>query len=316
MQLVLGTAQLGFTYGAANRSGQPSEAAAIDIIRAAARSGIRTIDTARAYGTSEDRIGLALSASNLPPVTVVTKLDTMPDIPSDASPDVIEAAVLRSLAASRKALRRDRLDVVLLHKPSHRVDWGGTIWRTLIRERDRGTICRLGVSVQSPKDACAALLDHNVEHLQLPLNLLDQRWTNLEFIDARNARSNVTFHVRSVLLQGLLANTPDARWPIFNDWSPVKLVDDLHQITRSFGRADIIDFCIAWVRAQNWIDGVILGMETVEQLNANLAYFRNPALSVDECATVYKSLSDFPKDLIDPPSWSKERRPLSSWRNT
>ena len=62
-ELVLGTAQLGLAYGAANRTGQPSEDEANLIVRAAVNAGIRWIDTAAAYGSSEQRIGAAVPGS-------------------------------------------------------------------------------------------------------------------------------------------------------------------------------------------------------------------------------------------------------------
>ena len=54
---VLGTAQLGLAYGRTNAVGNLSDEAALDLLEAAYASGVREIDTARAYGLSEQRIG-------------------------------------------------------------------------------------------------------------------------------------------------------------------------------------------------------------------------------------------------------------------
>ncbi len=45
-ELVLGTAQLGMAYGAANRSGQPDAREAELILRSAVSAGVRWLDTA------------------------------------------------------------------------------------------------------------------------------------------------------------------------------------------------------------------------------------------------------------------------------
>ncbi|MEN9561731.1 MAG: hypothetical protein RIQ56_1004, partial [Candidatus Parcubacteria bacterium] len=52
-KLVLGTVQLGMSYGIGNFSGQPSRAQALEIIDRAWEAGIRTFDTAAAYGEAE-----------------------------------------------------------------------------------------------------------------------------------------------------------------------------------------------------------------------------------------------------------------------
>src|SRR5262249_3027552 len=72
--LVLGPAQLGLRYGVANSAGMLADSEAISLVRAAIAGGIRTIDTARAYGDAERRIGLALQPGS-PSTTIVTKLD-------------------------------------------------------------------------------------------------------------------------------------------------------------------------------------------------------------------------------------------------
>ena len=59
LKMALGTVQLGIEYGAANKTGMPTEEEAIAMIRTAAERGVMSLDTARAYGLSEHRIGKA-----------------------------------------------------------------------------------------------------------------------------------------------------------------------------------------------------------------------------------------------------------------
>jgi aryl-alcohol dehydrogenase-like predicted oxidoreductase len=115
-QLVLGTAQIGMRYGIANKAVFPTEAKALALIREAIDAGITTIDTARAYGLGEARIGQALSGAH--GVTIVTKLDPLDQIAADALAETAVAATA-SVTASRAALKCDRLDVVLLHRAEH-----------------------------------------------------------------------------------------------------------------------------------------------------------------------------------------------------
>ena len=56
MKLALGTAQFGMEYGVANQSGKPSQKGMRSILDLAWDHGMHTIDTAKAYGNSEETI--------------------------------------------------------------------------------------------------------------------------------------------------------------------------------------------------------------------------------------------------------------------
>jgi spore coat polysaccharide biosynthesis protein SpsF len=300
-RLVLGTAQLGLDYGAANRTGLPDEAQAIHILKSAMASRIETIDTARAYGDAERRIGLALP----PPmqVEIVTKLEPLDSITATASPATAVSLARQSLRFSRAALGRDRLDALLLHRPGHRLAWQGAIWTHLKSERDAGGIGRIGVSVQTPGEAKAALTDPGVAQLQLPFNLLDGRWQASGVIDAIRQRPDVIVHVRSVFLQGLLAAGHSARWPDLPGLDPATLMQSLQRLAAELGRESVADLALAFVRAQDWIDGIVIGMETYAQLALNLHLFSRSVLTPSELAQVAAQTPKAPDAFLDPPNW-------------
>jgi aryl-alcohol dehydrogenase-like predicted oxidoreductase len=307
--LILGTVQLGLPYGAANRTGLPTETDAVALLKAAAASGIRTIDTARAYGEAERRIGLALRPTS--PVEIVTKLAPLENISDDAAPETAVSAARESLAASRAALGRDYIDALLLHRPAHRTAWQGAVWTWLRLEREAGRIGRLGISVQNPQEALAAITDPDVAQVQLPFNLLDRRWIASGMIDALRRRPDVIVHVRSVFLQGLLAAGSGARWPDIPELDPAHLMQNLAQLAAEFGRDSVADVALAFVRAQDWIDGVVIGMETQEQLGTNSRLFLRPPLTAAECEQIAAKTPAVPVAFLDPPNWRKTAINLS-----
>jgi aryl-alcohol dehydrogenase-like predicted oxidoreductase len=301
--LVLGTVQLGLPYGAANRTGLPAEADAIALLKAAAASGIRIIDTARAYGEAEQRIGLALPPSSQ--IAVVTKLAPLENISDDVAPEIAIAAARESLAASRAALGRNHIDALLLHRPGHRTAWQGAVWEWLQSERETGRIGRLGVSVQNPQEALSAIADPDVAQVQLPFNLLDRRWVASGVIDAFRRRPHVIVHVRSVFLQGLLAAGSGARWPEIAGLDPAYLMQNLTQLAAELGRDSVADVALAFVRAQDWIDGVVIGMETPEQLAINSRLFLQNPLTAGELEQIATKTPAVPAAFLDPPDWRK-----------
>jgi spore coat polysaccharide biosynthesis protein SpsF len=303
-ELVVGSVQLGLAYGAANRTGKPSHGAALRLVHRAAEAGVTKFDTARAYGDSEDRLGEALvQRSN---VRALTKLSPLNDLKQDASREDIRAAVDASIFASLEALRRDRLDCLLLHRASHMTDFGGAVWNRLIELLEEGTILSLGVSVQSPKEALNALACCDVQHIQLPFNILDWRWCQAGVIDRIRERAHLTVHARSVFLQGLLASNDARVWPNIHGVDAPAILETIAVLTEEMGRESTADLCLAYARGQDWIDGVVVGMETEEQLDANLHLAARPPLTAGQCAVVEARVPHLPPQLLDPARWPRK----------
>lgn len=301
--LVLGTVQLGLPYGIANRGGMPTEAAAVALVREAVERGVRLFDTARAYGDSEKRLGLALA--DRPDVEITTKLDPLAGLPADASVPEAAAAARASVEASRKNLGRDRLDALLLHRAFHRSAWGGAVWETLGGLRERGAIGRLGVSVQAPSEALEALGDPLVGQIQLPFNLLDRRWHAGGVFDALRQRPDVTLHARSVFLQGLLASSEARLWPAVEGVDAARLCRRIADVGQRLRRGGPADLALAFVRAEPRIGGIVIGMDNTAQLVSNLELWHRSPLTAAEAADAARSFPDCPDALLDPARWPR-----------
>jgi spore coat polysaccharide biosynthesis protein SpsF len=301
-ELVLGSVQLGLPYGAANKTGMPSHANALSLVRRAANAGL-TLDTARAYGESEKRIGDALTRKR---ARTITKLSPLSELSADSSREDIRAAVDTSIAASLEALRRDRLDCLLLHRAAHMTAFDGAIWERLIEKLEDGTLLSLGVSVQSPQEALMAFERPDVQHLQLPFNLLDWRWRAHGVIDRLAARPHITVHARSVFLQGILAAGDDTVWPKVPGVDATYILELLAEESERFGRASVADLCVAFARGQSWIDGLVIGMETEDQFDDNLRLFLRPPLAEHDCLQLEQRLPRLPERLLDPAQWPRQ----------
>ena len=301
-ELVLGSVQLGLKYGAANTTGKPSKRTALSLVRRAADSGIRQFDTARAYGDAESRLGEALDGRK---VFTVTKLSPLGDLARNATREEVVAAVDASIAESCKALRRDSLDCLLLHRAVHMTAYDGAVWRRLIQHVQNGTVQRLGVSVQSPQEARAALASHHVVHIQMPFNILDWRWSRAGVINQIGRRRNLTVHARSVFLQGLLASDDPAIWPCIDGVDVAGVLALIRQLAEELGRESPADLCMAYARGQAFIDGVVIGLETDEQLDLNLRLSVKRPLTLQECNVVDGAMPRLPEQLLNPALWPK-----------
>jgi spore coat polysaccharide biosynthesis protein SpsF (cytidylyltransferase family)/aryl-alcohol dehydrogenase-like predicted oxidoreductase len=299
--LSLGTAQIGMPYGAANRTGQPSQEEATRIIHIAIDHGVTFIDTARAYGAAESRIGAALDSGYRGRATIATKLDTLANLADEVSEADATRAVDASVFRSCRELGVRQLDVLMLHDWAHRRRFRERVWQRLLQLREEGVIGMLGASVYSPPEAFEALSDADIGHIQLPYNLLDWRWNSDSFLEARGKRPDVGIHARSVYLQGILVSDAST-WPkgLVN---PTEWIGRLDQAVGELKRKSRADLCMAYVTGAPWATTVLVGAETERQLRDNLSLASLQPLEPEERNYVQSLLERVPERLLNPSMW-------------
>jgi len=292
-------------YGVANSVGRPTQDQASTLLRSAAAAGVSEWDTARAYGDSENVLGAVLKEAWASGVHVITKLSPLAGLlvtDEVGEPDVV-ALVDGSIASSMAALGANRLETLLLHRADHVSAWHGAVWRRLLDYVKRGDIGTLGVSVQSPGELLEVVRIPEVGHVQLPFNLLDWRWDDaLPSLVAERKNRALVVHVRSAFLQGLLAQNQSELWAKIGVRDADAVVAGLCGLEDHFGR-DVRDLALAFVRAQDWCDGVVVGMETMSQLAANLDLFSRSVLDADGLCFVAANRPMIPAPYLDPAKW-------------
>lgn len=305
-RIVLGTAQFGFKYGIANTSGPPIQEEVNVLVHAAIANGIHYIDTARAYGESEEVLGKALSGGWDSRATIVTKLSPLDDCPDDASPAVVQAFVERSVFQSCHALNKSCLDVLMLHRAEHLTAWNGSAWKALSDLKFRKAINRLGVSVQSPEEALSALDFEEIEFIQLPFNILDYRWDAVvEKLSLVRQRRPLVIHSRSALLQGLLTSTQVGLWQRARCPNAGEVIAWLHAKSAEYTKGNVVELALRYVLSQSWIDAVVIGVETKEQLEDNLKKSGFESWS-DRC--IGRIVADRPRvpiETLNPANWKQ-----------
>jgi aryl-alcohol dehydrogenase-like predicted oxidoreductase len=158
--LGLGTLKLGRNRGVKYPGGEgfalPTDEQATALLRASAELGVNLIDTAPAYGVSEERIGGLMAANGWfggrARWVVCTKVGEEFDAATGESRfDFSPAHVRTSVERSLKRLRVDALDVVLLHCGSNDL-WevmGSGALDVLRDLKRRGLVRAIGASTKS-----------------------------------------------------------------------------------------------------------------------------------------------------------------------
>lgn len=303
-KLVLGTAQLGSPYGIANRLGQPNSSMAEKLIKTAISSGVRWLDTARAYGASERVVGNALRSGWEGRAKVITKLSPLTECPADASRETVDAFVDASLYNSCASLRVQKIDVLMLHRAVHLTEWSGRVWERLLEHKAQGTINALGISVQNPFELRQALAESEIGIVQLPFNVLDWRWDDLiPAIRAKRAERGLIVHVRSALLQGLLAGHEPTLWHRANVMQAAAVRDWLVMHQQAAEMTSVAQLCLSFVKSLEWVDGVVVGMESLDQLAENLLTFSGPDLGVKDIQAISASRPVLAEESLNPAFW-------------
>lgn len=173
-----------------------------EAVVAALAAGLTFFDTADLYGDgkAEEVLGKSIGAVNAP-VVICTKVGNRirgDSVVQDFSPAWIAEAVDRSLAR----LRRDSVDILLLHSPPAEFDWRSADFAVFERLRERGKINAYGVSCRSAVAAERALDAGFGTVLEVIYNVVDRRVQRL-FRRASEAGRDII--CRMPLAYGLLA---------------------------------------------------------------------------------------------------------------
>ncbi len=171
--IALGSTKFGRREGVKypNDFALPSDAELMDLLALAKKWGINLVDTAPAYGSSEARIGDLIGSDDH--WRIATKVgEEFVDGQSyfDFSPTAIRASVERS----RRRLRRDVLDIVLLHLSDDdtAVLRDGAAMDSLLELRENGLITAVGASTKNV--AAGLLAADQCDIVMITLNSADQ----------------------------------------------------------------------------------------------------------------------------------------------
>lgn len=289
-RLGLGTVQWGGDYGVSNSSGRTPPAEVANILAAAAKLGIRVLDTAALYGQSEQVLG----QNDLDPFRVVTKTVRF-DRAVIGSDD--GARMLAGFDESLAKLQRASVYGLLVHNADDLLADGGEILvRCLERLRSEGKVQKIGVSIYSGDQVAGLLSRFTPDLVQLPVSVLDQRLIHggqLELLKSRG----VEIHARSVFLQGLLLMDPASVPRYFEPLRP--LLMRWHATARAAGMTPA-QAALAFVSSLPQIDCVLVGVESALQLDQCAADFaRGTPFDARELACTDPA-------FINPSMWEKK----------
>jgi aryl-alcohol dehydrogenase-like predicted oxidoreductase len=292
--LVLGTAQLGFPYGIANKTGQPDQRTVRQIIRTAWDNGIKEFDTAQDYGDSEKVLGVAFAELGiLKEAVVLSKINPKFDHCNFLS-------MSKALDESLDKLAVPCLAGLMLHNEDMLCQWSNGIEDILRGFVTAGKVKNIGVSVYSPEKALEALTIDGIDMIQIPSNLLDRRFEKKGVFELAS-RKKKQVYIRSVFLQGLIlmdskdlpAHMAFAK-PILNK---IKMLSQELNLTRH-------EIALGYLKEKFPKAKLIVGVDTPEQVIENVASWgKKPTNNIIPLVSKYFDQLD--EKILNPSLWSR-----------
>ncbi len=285
MKLALGTVQLGLKYGIANKYGQVSLDETEEILEHASKNGIDLLDTAIAYGESEQRLGQI----GIQGWRVVSKLSEIPEGCQN-----ISQWIATSVQESLRRLRQKSLYGLLLHRPYQLLSKNGDdLFQELQKLKSSGKVNKIGVSIYDPAELEVICNRYEIDIVQAPLNIVDHRIVESGWL-SRLSERGVELHVRSVFLQGLLLMSASERPQKFNKWT--SLWSNWDKWLKE-NNLTPLQACLRYVLSFSEIKKIIVGVDSLQQLDDIISVSKNSLPDVPEnifCSDV---------DLVNPTRW-------------
>jgi aryl-alcohol dehydrogenase-like predicted oxidoreductase len=271
-KLGLGTVQFGLAYGISNKDGQTTSLEVSKILKTAQSFGIDVLDSASAYGNSEDILG----KNELSSFKMVSKF-----MPSGFKP------IGDQLETSLRNLGLKKLHGYLAHRPMDILE-NPSEWDNLLKFKSTSKVDKIGFSLNEPWEL-EKLIEkgYNPDIVQIPYNYFDRRFESL-IIELKGKGCEI--HSRSTFLQGLFFLSENELPDFFQEVKP--LIKDLQQNNLLNGAL------LKYVLDKKFIDKTIIGVENNRQLIENVE-------NVNLAPTLPELQLEISDNILIPSRWPK-----------
>lgn len=271
-KIALGTVQFGLDYGISNPNGQTPIEEVIKTIKVARENGIDTIDSAFAYGESENVLGL-IDTTGFKLITKFIGISNKKDLDLQ-------------LAESLSKLNRNSIYGYIAHRPNEILK-KRELWQFINEKKHENIIQKIGFSFNTIEEVKAVLeADLIPDLIQVPFNILDNRFEM--YMKELKDKYGTEIHTRSTFLQGLFFMDIKKLDPYFNgikEWLKENQDENLP------GKL------LKYVADKEYIDKVVIGVNNHSQLFDNINALRNVS------STLKAVDFQFNNNILTPSNW-------------
>jgi len=296
-KICLGGAQIGIKqYGITNKVGKLKDSDVREILARAYKNNINLIDTASAYGNSEEILGNCIDSKN--EYHIISKL---PKQNKNIFTEEDQYNWEKIFQSSLKKLKRDKLEGYLLHHPADLFKEGSIFLKNwLYSLKKRGLIKNLGISIYSNDEIENIDLDF-FKIIQVPLSLYDQRLLNDGTI-AYLKKRNCYIYARSIFVQGLLLEK-STKWPKWINNKTLEFQKNLETFAKEKNLC-LLELALGFIKEQKDIYAAVVGLTSLNELNDLINIWDKDSPWINENTSKW-SISD--SNFLDPRRWPKQK---------
>lgn len=285
-KIAIGTANFGMQYGVANSQGKLSKNSVAEILGLAKSLGVTCLDTANAYGESQN----ALGEFGVRDWRVVSKISSIPRDCED-----VRSFVRAEIDLILTSLNLSEFDTVLVHNPKDLMgNVSEIVYEELQKAKSQGQVEKIGVSIYDPSDLESITSQFQLDVVQAPINVFDNRLQDSGWLD-RLASMGVEVHARSVFLQGVLLSAIAQNNDFFKPWKTT--FEKWNRFAESSGTSAMMN-CIKHVNSYDKVTFAVVGVDSAQNLSEVFDAFSARPQRINE--------DNFGVDsqLINPARWS------------
>lgn len=285
-KLILGTVQFGIDYGVNNSIGKLEENQVLELFKIAHNQGIRILDTAEVYGNAHEIIGNFHKKNDDSRFKIITKF------PHSVKYNSINNKVLQYL----EQLAVSSIEVLMFHSfESFKTNYKAL--DSLKELKSKGSIKNIGVSVYTNEHLKQLLNEDLITVIQFPFNMLDNFNVRGDLLDQLKQKGK-SIHTRSAFLQGMFFKNTNDKSPIVQNLKTELKI--LNQIIID-SNCSMEELALSYCLHQENIDNVIIGVDSILQLNANIKA-SSYNISQDDIKVI-NNIQVKDLDLLNPSLW-------------
>ena len=292
-KLIIGTSTFCNDYGEFNHKGI-SIKQIFEIVSLLERFNIYSYDTAPIYGNSEKALGKVKFSS---PINIYTKLQKLDFNNHQINENDIKK-IKKTFEESLNKLNTVKVEGLLVHQiDDFKKKNSDLLYNYLIDLKKKGIVNKIGISVYNIEEIFEIFNRYTFDFIQFPLNVFDQRFLDDRLLKLKH-NNKVELHCRSIFLQGSLLQ------PSMKLSKHLSNFRNQFQILENYicdKKISNIDFLCDFIKQQKFIDKVIIGFNSIQQLKQILNSFlkTNLVKNID-----YKKFSCENLKIIDPRYWN------------
>tara|TARA_Y100000816_G_scaffold132545_1_gene93555 strand:+ start:946 stop:1776 length:831 start_codon:yes stop_codon:yes gene_type:complete len=242
-KIIIGTANFGKKYGIKKNKISNKELKKIFFFLN--QKNLRIIDTSENYGSAENIISKNI-ADNKKKWKIITKISDDGEKLNEKYDKIVAKFGIKPT-------------VLMAHNAN---DFKNLRFRKKLLELKKINKIKIGVSVYTKSEILNVLKYDNLDVIQLPVSIIDQRLVKNNFLK-KIKKKGIEIHARSIFFKGVIFKKKEFFKKNKIYYRLIESFEKNYKYTPS-------QICLNWINNQKYIDKIILGIDSLNQLKKNL----------------------------------------------